>query len=514
MYLLSIDTQNSNFTFKKQDKVCVVISGTRKSDYLVRFTDLTKLTCWKANCKQVLRGGKMKLLAEKLRLILAVASLLQLGNVALAFDSYNVTAQDVISVDLNGDTFRDMVATQNDSIVVLLNDGFGLFPTQVQYYVGGNQSASLVADYFDGDGNLDLIVTSRGNDLVSLLSGNGDGTFASPVTFVTLPEPGPIVSGDFDSQNGPDIAVISSDVITDSIYIHFNDGSGGFASVTKLAVDANPAELVAADLNGDLIDDLAICHWGTPWIGAGLAEHEIWIMIGNGDGTFQSPTYLNPIATVHNMVAGDFEGDGDIDLLIGSNDEDTPFSALTGWLNDGNGSFSPGGFGYFFGDAWPWKMALADLDGNGYADIPVAMWNSNPDIRIFALEPGGIIDSVKRTKPQLAIQALKVDELNGYGYPEMIVASGNSLAVYGNVTEDCCLKIRGNVNYDIDDMVDISDLTLMVDCLFGGSGGPCAICPAETDFDGSGLRDITDLTGLVDYLFGGGLPPAACLDLR
>ncbi len=431
-----------------------------------------------------------------------------------AYDSYNIVASDVIAVDVNGDTYPDLIATALDSIVVMLNDGYGKFPSMTGYYAGGPQTSSLVSGYFDGDAILDIAVTNKGNNTVGFLSGNGDGSFEPPVTAPTLPEPYSIVAGDFDSQNGTDIAVISADIETDSVYIHYNDGLGGFSLVDKIAVDENPVDLIAADFDDDTKADLAICHWGTPWIGTGLAEHEVWLLFGNGDGTFQPPEYIDVLMTAHNMTAGDFEGDGDIDLLVGSNDDDTPLSALTGWLNDGSGNFTLGGFGEIFTDAWPWKMAIADLDGNGYAEVPVGMWSASTDLRVYVNEPGHILDTLILTKPDFGIKALKIAELNGWGYSEMIVASGGTIAVYINGTDECCRRIRGNVNYDIDDIIDISDLTLMVQCMFYGSSGPCSICIAETDVDGSGQWDIVDLTALVAYLFLEGSPPAVCLDLR
>jgi len=73
----------------------------------------------------------------------------------------------------------------------------------------------------------------------------------------------------------------------------------------------------------------------------------------------------------------------------------------------------------------------------------------------------------------------------------------------------CCLgPIRGNVDYDLEDKIDISDLVYLVDYMF--SGGLPPVCVDEADIDGSGEIDITDLVYLVDYMFSGGPPPPAC----
>jgi hypothetical protein len=72
----------------------------------------------------------------------------------------------------------------------------------------------------------------------------------------------------------------------------------------------------------------------------------------------------------------------------------------------------------------------------------------------------------------------------------------------------CCIGIRGNVNYDASDDIDIADLTYLVEFLFGGGVPPA--CIEEADLNASGAADISDLTYLVDYLFGGGPQPHPC----
>ena len=76
----------------------------------------------------------------------------------------------------------------------------------------------------------------------------------------------------------------------------------------------------------------------------------------------------------------------------------------------------------------------------------------------------------------------------------------------------CCIGVRGNFNGDVNDKVDIVDLTSMVSYLFASPNGPAAGCPAEGNFNGDseGNINIVDLTDLVNYLFVGGVTPAPC----
>ena len=80
----------------------------------------------------------------------------------------------------------------------------------------------------------------------------------------------------------------------------------------------------------------------------------------------------------------------------------------------------------------------------------------------------------------------------------------------------CCQGLRGNIDGDPDDHVDISDLIYLADWMFSDYGsddddhGPPPPCLDEADVDGSGSNDISDLVYLVDFMFNGGPPPAPC----
>lgn len=72
----------------------------------------------------------------------------------------------------------------------------------------------------------------------------------------------------------------------------------------------------------------------------------------------------------------------------------------------------------------------------------------------------------------------------------------------------CCVGIRGNVDGDPQDIIDISDLTYLTDYMFGGGTAPP--CMEEADVDDSGGIDIADLVHLVNYIFCGGVAPSNC----
>lgn len=92
-------------------------------------------------------------------------------------------------------------------------------------------------------------------------------------------------------------------------------------------------------------------------------------------------------------------------------------------------------------------------------------------------------------------------------------AAGTSMPTWDGphcypIIGSCCFGQRGNVDFDPDDQLDITDLVYLLDYMF--AGGPPLLCLEEADIDGNGAIDIADLVRLADYMFTGGIPPADC----
>jgi len=137
-----------------------------------------------------------------------------------------------------------------------------------------------------------------------------------------------------------------------------------------------------------------------------------------------------------------------------------------------------------------------------------AIYGTQPYEYLWYSDLDGLIDSG---------QATETNELSGRadGRPaihciwlEVIDANQQRDFASVNVTIYCCLGIRGNVDYDPNDQIDISDLVFAVDYMF--SGGPPPPCSEEADVNGDSVIDISDLVHLADYMFTGGEPPYVC----
>jgi VCBS repeat protein/ASPM-SPD-2-Hydin domain-containing protein len=218
--------------------------------------------------------------------------------------------------DFNGDGNPDLAVLNYDpnagappgTASVLLGNGDGTFRPHVDYATGAAPLSAAVGD-FDGDGKLDLSILNYQDNTFLILLGNADGTLQPHVDYATAPLPRFIVVGDFNHDGKLDLAVAHGNLLFSyGISVMLGNGDGTFRQPTEYTTPSAPQSLVMADLNGESNLDLAALNYG---------EGDVSILLGNGDGTFQQhadyPTgNLSPEA----LTAGDFNGDGRLDLFI------------------------------------------------------------------------------------------------------------------------------------------------------------------------------------------------------
>jgi len=204
------------------------------------------------------------------------------------------------AADFNRDGYLDVVAVGAGggvSPTPLLGYGHGAFNGVVENLE--MQANSSAAGDFNGDGNLDLLVSG------TVAFGNGDGTFTQ----------GPVLTGDFSAVgdfNGDgklDLAVCSS--FDNRVTIFLGDGAGNFApaSNSPISVGLQPEAILTGDFNNDGKLDLAIANAG---------DNTVTLLLGNGDGTFtQASGSPYPVGTFpFSIAAADFNGDGKLDLAV------------------------------------------------------------------------------------------------------------------------------------------------------------------------------------------------------
>ena len=288
----------------------------------------------------------------------------------------------IVAADLTGDGHTDLAVADysNNTVLILLGNGDGTFVVSPVTYPVGPDPVAMVAGDFTGDGHTDLAVAFLGPNRgmasdhailggVSVLLGNGDGTFQPEVNYAVGPHPDAIVAGEFTGDGHTDLAVFNYGgyiavngvyaVSGSSVSILLGRGNGTFQpQVTyPLGLSAQtyyPDEFVTADLTGDGHADLAVANYN---------RNTVSILLGNGDGTFQDPVTYPMNVPPTGLVTGDFTGDGHADLAVVNNSS----NSVSVLLNL-NGSFVPAGSYVTNPQANP---IVADVTGDGIDDVLV-----------------------------------------------------------------------------------------------------------------------------------------------
>jgi hypothetical protein len=293
--------------------------------------------------------------------------------------------------DLNGDGNADVVTGDSTgapprNVNVLLGKGDGTFAAPVKYSTGGSGEGQMVIADFNGDGKLDLAVVNQADNTISLLLGNGDGTFQA------------------------------AKVVTPAL------GSDGFLGY-----------LVAADFNGDGKLDLAIPDY------VGASTGQVAVLLGNGNGTFQAPTFLTTGGGATGIAAADVNKDGKLDLVVANQ-----FGTVDIFLGNGNGTFntpivlsdlqSVGGCCNF--DPIPIVVAVADFNLDGNLDLFVGanradngspgnfFSNVNLGAQLFLGNGDGTFTGPQDYLVGAQTNSLVVGDFNGDGAPD--VAAGDT----------------------------------------------------------------------------------------
>jgi dienelactone hydrolase len=276
--------------------------------------------------------------------------------------------------DLNGDQKLDFVVSDYDDnyVSVFIGNGDGTFKPGVTYAVGTNPTDVAVAD-LNRDGKLDLAVANQnctsggppcGQGTVSVLLGNGNGTFQPHVDFDTGQDPNWVTVGDFNRDGKLDLAVIDGqgNQFTSAVVILLGKGDGTFQLAGSYPLNTNAASGVTADLNGDGKLDIAVVD------NIGLVS----ILLGKGDGTFR-PRVDYPVGSFPwgHLDVGDFTENGHVDLALvngGSN-------SMSVLLGNGDGTFQPE-IEVSTGSS-PHGLVAGDFNRDGRLDFAVANLGDN-----------------------------------------------------------------------------------------------------------------------------------------
>ncbi|MBH5318476.1 VCBS repeat-containing protein [Paenibacillus sp. GSMTC-2017] len=274
----------------------------------------------------------------------------------------------VAIADFNSDNKLDVVATNYDEFgnnvnfsTILLGRGDGTLLASVNYDVSGSQPSSVTSFDFDGDRNLDIATANFNSNNMSIMRGNGKGQFAAAINYVVGSKPAQLLSVDLNLDGKKDLVIANSG--DNTITRLLNDGTGSFISknfVSSTTSGSKARTITVADFNGDNNPDLAIAHTGS---------NHLSVLLGDGTGEFQIKDHPvdNRIASPDSITSGHFNDDDKIDLAI-ANKGTKKVYILYG---QGDGTFTSGD--EYGGSNEPSALASGDFNRDGWADIAVAI---------------------------------------------------------------------------------------------------------------------------------------------
>jgi len=391
--------------------------------------------------------------------------------------------------DFNGDNKPDLAVTNQHGVSVLLADGAGGFQLFVQYtYAAASNPQSVAAGNFNADGKLDLAVVNQGSGTVTILMGNGDGSFQVGSTYPAGSNPRRVIVGDFNGDKIADLAIVDSGAApgTSGVSVLLGNGDGTFQAARFTAAGTTSLSLAMGDFDRDGKVDLAVANTGSD---------DVSVLLGNGNGTFQPAVNYSlnqPGISVSptSVTVADFDMDGKLDLAVATpdvkgyavllglgngafqvpvhytlddpnfvnnnntllavdmNGDNKPDLVLANYsanhvtilLGAGDGTF-PNSFSYAAGPE-PTFVAVADFNGDSILDLAVSDNTVDGVVTLMLGAGGGGLQAAPLYRSAYIPESLAVGDLNNDGVPDIVAAApsggpgvGAGVTMLGNVIE-------------------------------------------------------------------------------
>lgn len=338
-----------------------------------------------------------------------------------------------------GSEINDLIVANSadNTISVLLGNGDGTFKSQVTYPLGATTDTDpvwIATGDFNNDGNVDLAVANKGSNTISIFLGNGDGTFKPATDIPTGHSPVAVIAANLNTNsttnNNVDLAVVNQADNTVSIFL--GDGTGRFTPLTPtIATGRTPTSIAAADFNDDGKIDLAVTN---------SADNTVSVFLGNGDGTFTQASN-SPFAVGNSpayVAVGDFNAEGFPSLATANNG--APTSTNTGntvsiLLNQLNSSgkptanfLPPATQRDFPAGNGPVSIAVADYNIDGLPDLAVAAQTDNA-VSILLNLGGGLFGPYFELPVGTSPASITTAVFNGNSRPDVATANYGSANV-------------------------------------------------------------------------------------
>ena len=340
----------------------------------------------------------------------------------------------VVTADFNDDNFQDFAVANFTDGTLTLFDGNpatpGSFGTGTTIPVGAGPTW-ISTGFFNTKTDttntiVDMAVANQTAGTVSILHGNGDGTFTAEPS-LTLPTgagPTAIAVGDFNDDGFADLAVVNKNANTVTIFL--GNGDETFQTpVTTLVTGNAPTSIVAQAFNPNApgIIDLAVTN---------STDNTLQIFLGNGKGTFTNGAIYNTGVTPVYVASADVNLDGNLDLVVADSGAATSTNSVgdsvSVFLGNGDGTFIlPGGTRMdFAAGTTPTSLVIADFNDDGIPDLMVTASGDNAAALMLGAG-GGFFNTPPIEVPVgTTPDSVATADFNGDGLPDVAISNFGS----------------------------------------------------------------------------------------
>jgi hypothetical protein len=335
--------------------------------------------------------------------------------------------------DVTGDQKPDLVFADSDTngpyLSVLAGNGDTTFTPKGRTAVSGYAlGGPLVIADFNHDGKNDVAFATGGGATAGLAIslGNGDGSFQPQVAYTVPAAISTVVAADLNGDGTPDLVFTTSGVsaAVATLQVMLNNGDGTFQPPQQIDAKAYQFFIAVADVNGDGKRDLLVTAPGFVFSAIGGSTT---LYLGNGDGTFAAPVAIDGGVNPGPVSLVDMNGDGKLDVVIAGSASSSAGS-VTVLFGKGDGTFqaaqsTPTGF------VWPGSMATGDIDKDGHLDLVVTECCGLAYTWLLHGNGDGTFAGAAALPLGLGSGNARLTDLNGDGYPEIVVTSNQAVIV-------------------------------------------------------------------------------------